>query len=256
MATSPWKLQPSNEQLLPLLENWFDAEPGKSILAAEAELVEQALNNCFGYNLLQLSVSRNVCLAESCRIQRRYRCHPLAATDTQAEFDQLPIATDSLDAVILHHAHEFVTNPHLVLREMHRVIVPHGRLVIVGFNPWSLLGLYSALARRSKYSMWHNHLLGSRRMTDWLSLLGFQVNDIHYAFHRPPIKKHHLFSSVFRGNNSWIKSFPGGSCYIISALKEQANLIPSKPRWQMPANKFRGLAPVKPSASPGRHQPQ
>jgi len=253
VADSPWKLQPANERLLPLLEDWFKNEPGKSILAAEQKLIDQFLNNCFGYHLLQLSVSRDVTLFEGCRVQSRYRCHPLGNNDAQCEFDQLPIATDSLDAVILHHAHEFVANPHRVLREMNRVIVPHGHLIIVGFNPWSFLGVFSALARRSTQSMWHNHLLSTRRMEDWLSLLGFQINNIHYGFHGLPIKKHGLLSRFFpTAGNPWVRNWPFGSCYIISAIKEQANIIPTKPRWHIPARRFAGLTPVKPTASSSR----
>lgn len=255
MTDSPWKLQPSNEQLLPLLEDWFNTEPGQSILTVERSLVDQALKNCFGYHLLQLSVSRELQLFDDCRVQSRHRCHPLGDSDARCEFDQLPLATDSLDAVILHHAHEFVSNPHGVLREMQRVIIPHGQLIVVGFNPWSLLGLFSAVARRSRQSMWHNHLLSSRRMIDWLSLLGFRLNTIQYGFHRPPIKNHDLFARVLPSSlSSKAQSLPFGCCYVISAVKEQAMITPTKTRWQIPARRFRGLAPVKPTATSGRRQ--
>jgi ubiquinone/menaquinone biosynthesis C-methylase UbiE len=35
---------------------------------------------------------------------------------------------------------EFAAEPHAILREVDRVMMPVGRLVIVGFNPWSLWG--------------------------------------------------------------------------------------------------------------------
>jgi SAM-dependent methyltransferase len=254
VAQSPWKLQPANEQLLPALERWFNSEPGASILAGERALIEPALNNCFGYHLLQLSVSRELSLFANCRVQSRHRCHPLENNNTQCEFDQLPFATDSLDTVILHHAHEFVVNPHQVLREIQRVLVPHGKLVVIGFNPWSLLGLYSRVARRSRHSIWHNHLLSRRRLTDWLALLGFQINDVHFSFHWLPIKNDRLSGrlnahSIARWRHNW----PFGSSYVISAVKEQVAMIPTKQRWQIPTKRFRSLTPVKPTASSGRH---
>ena len=253
MAQNPWQLHPSNEQLLPALERWFNSEPGASILAAERVLVDPLLNNCFGYHLLQLSVSRELRVFDSCRVQSRHRCHPLGNNDAQCEFDQLPFDTDSLDVVILHHAHEFIANPHQVLREIQRVLVPHGTLILVGFNPWSLLGLYSRVARHSRQSIWHNHLLSSRRLSDWLTLLGFQINHVHYAFHRPPLKNHQLFGRLASDSMAqWMLKWPFGSSYVISAVKEQVTMIPTKHRWQMPAQRFRSLTPVKPTASSGR----
>jgi SAM-dependent methyltransferase len=255
VAQSPWKLQPANEQLLPALERWFDSEPGASILAGERALIEPALNNCFGYHLLQLSVSRELSLFANCRVQSRHRCHPLENNDTQCDFDQLPFATDSLDTVILHHAHEFVVNPHQMLREIQRVLVPHGKLVVIGFNPWSLLGLYSRVARRSRHSIWHNHLLSRRRLADWLSLLGFQINHIHCSLHWLPLKNHRLVGRLNADSMAcWQLSRSFGSSYVISAVKEQVTMTPVKPRWQIPAKRFRSLTPVKPTASSGRHQ--
>ena len=48
--------------------------------------------------------------------------------------------------------------PHGILREVDRVMMPEGRLVIVGFNPWSLWGLRSSVGlSRSQYP-WNGQL--------------------------------------------------------------------------------------------------
>jgi SAM-dependent methyltransferase len=57
------------------------------------------------------------------------------------EFDALPFPNHSLDLVVLPHALELARDPHLTLREVERVLVPEGRVVITGFNPLSLWGL-------------------------------------------------------------------------------------------------------------------
>jgi len=36
------------------------------------------------------------------------------------------------------HTLEFTNDPHQVLREVDRVLIPEGHVVILAFNPWSL----------------------------------------------------------------------------------------------------------------------
>ena len=51
--------------------------------------------------------------------------------------DALPLATDSVDALLLPHTLELHDNPHEVLREVARVLIPEGHVVVLGFNPVS-----------------------------------------------------------------------------------------------------------------------
>ncbi len=41
---------------------------------------------------------------------------------------------------MLPHVLEFAAEPHRILREVERVLVPEGQVVIAGFNPLSLWG--------------------------------------------------------------------------------------------------------------------
>ena len=56
-------------------------------------------------------------------------------------YEELPFATHSIDLVVMPHILEFAEDPHQVLREVERVLVPEGHVVITGFNPASLWGL-------------------------------------------------------------------------------------------------------------------
>ena len=47
----------------------------------------------------------------------------------------------SLDLLVLPHTLELSVDPHMALREVERVLVPEGRVVIAGLNPLSLWGL-------------------------------------------------------------------------------------------------------------------
>ncbi len=55
---------------------------------------------------------------------------------------------DSIDLVFLPHTLEFSADPHQVLRETERVLIPEGRVIILGFNPLSSLGLWRLFRRR------------------------------------------------------------------------------------------------------------
>ena len=252
-----WKKLPSNQQLLPLVDNWYQGEIGQRVLQAEQALIKDFLSNAFGYQLLQLSATSKANLIYESRIQSNVICHPLSSVPNQDHtiespartvclFDELPFAEDSFDAVVLHHAQEFVANPHNVLREVERIVIPNGKIMIIGFNPWSLLGLYSSIAGISKKSMWRNHLLSKQRMVDWLILLGFKVTSSWVTHHRPPIKVARIFDNMTINKHPLWRSIPFGGVYCISAVKRVSAVTPQKPSWSK-KRAFAGLAPIKPT---------
>ena len=76
-----------------------------------------------------------------------------------------------------------------MLRELYRVVVPNGRVILLGFNPWSPFGARMAMGRWSSGSVWRNHFLSATRMNDWLQLLGFEIESTDYGFHRLPLQR-------------------------------------------------------------------
>lgn len=223
------------------------------MLACQQRLIDEMLVAHFGYHLLQLSVHSTFSLYDDCRVQNKYRCHPFSLqADAQCDFDQLPFDSESMDVVVLHHAHEFVPNPHAVLRELQRVVIPNGLLVVIGFNPWSLLGLYSNIGRFYSRSIWQNHLIAAGRMKDWLSLLGFETEQCQYGHHFPELLDRTRQPLARQFSRHW----PLGNFYIMSAIKHQAGVTPLKPRWQQGASGFAGLTPIKPRVSGRCHSGQ
>jgi SAM-dependent methyltransferase len=168
----------------------------------------------------------------------------------RCEAEALPFETDSLDVVIVHHVLEFSANPHALLRELHRVTVPHGRILLLGFNPWSMFGLRMAAGQFRGDSLWRNHLLSAPRVTDWLQLLGFDSDRVDFGFHRPPLQR---AARWFDGESErpWTRHWPMGSVYLITAVKQVAKFTPIRPRWaRTPA--LVPLPVAKPSVSAGQ----
>lgn len=234
--------------MIPHMERWFSTPIGRELIASEQALIDNKLRSFFGYHLLQLSIGRDIDLSVQSVIRHRFSMTPLSHDNRHcgavSKFDCLPLESNSIDVVILHHVLEFSQTPHQLLREAERVIVPHGHLVIVGFNPWSLLGFWSRISRMSKKTIWHNRHLSAGRLYDWLSLLDLDVLSLDYCFYRPPFKQKNLLkqlSFLERLGNKY--HLPLGGSYVLVAKKETATLTPIKPKWFRAASLVPGLEP-------------
>lgn len=254
-----WKHLPQVETLAPALHAWFETELGRAVLTAEQHLLERCLTDCFGYYLLQLGIDSDQSFFHDCRIQRCFKAGPIlpqrlterSSAFVQCNFEELPFESDSLDVVVAHHVAEFSSDPHAMLRELYRVMVPEGRIILVGFNPWSLFGMRMALGRWTGAGMWHNHWLSVSRMQDWLQLLGFAVERTDYGFHRLPLQPAANWAKV---DEAWTRHWPGGGIYVITAIKQVAKFIPIRPLRVRPVSVLASLPTAKPSTSVGQRR--
>lgn len=246
-------LADSKHALLADLEEWLNCELGQGLLDCERRLLDKRLPVLFGYHLMQLSISRQVSLFEQSVIRHKFSLSPLpalSAIQAQGDLESLPIETDSVDVVLLHHVLEYSDEPHRLLREAARVMMPRGHLLITGFNPWSLFGLRSRLGRRlGSRPVWRSHLLSARRITDWLRLLGFAIEDVRYGFFAPPINR----ASVLRRFQAIDRlgtrvSLPIGAVYQIHACKEVIPITAIKPHWERRRASLGVVGLAKPSA--------
>ena len=161
------------------LPQWLKSPAGQYLLAWEQRHLDHAVADLFGFHALQLGLPQLDALRAN-RMPHRWLAvesarddevpaDPLvdaspASGDGRADakiprvavvpppslrchFDALPFDAASLDLVVLPHALELARDPHLALREVERVLVPEGRVIIVGFNPASLWGTRQRLGR-------------------------------------------------------------------------------------------------------------
>lgn len=103
-------------------------------------------------------------------------------------YDELPFASQSIDLVALPHVLEFTDDPHEVLREVARVLMPEGRLIITGFNPLSLWGMRQGMRRLGTESFLpaQSQMIAFTRLKDWLKLLGFDIVRGRFGCYCPP----------------------------------------------------------------------
>ena len=147
-----------------------------------------------------------------------------------ADWSALPLADDSADCFAA-HALESAAEPRAVLREAVRVLRPEGRLLIVGFNPWSLLGLLSAPAR----APWRDNWLSLSRVKDWLALLQITVTRGMFAVFLPPLaesKNRRRFAWLENAGRRW---WPlAGGVYFLLGIKRRAQMRLITPSFRKP----------------------
>src|SRR5258708_32795353 len=178
---------PTNTLQENTLQEWFTTPLGQYLLEKEQAYLDDVTSDIFGFHALQVGLARFDLLRAS-RIAHRVRIDSSGRPDLYAKSHELPIATQSVDLVVLPHALEFAAQPHEILREVDRVMMPEGRLVIVGFNPWSLWGLRSSVGFSRGQVPWNGRFVSLLRVKDWLALLGFDLNAGRLGGEAPPFK--------------------------------------------------------------------
>lgn len=216
-------------------DHWLESPLGAAVLALETRLLEDQLADVVGFELLQVGRwgdSGQLC--QAARTQHRTCIAPDASGSSaiRAHFDALPIATGSVEAVLLPHTLEHAPRPHELLREVDRVLVGGGHVVICAFNPWGPWGVRHFIAQHD-FPPHAERLLSERRTRDWLSLLGFEVVAARRYLFAPPWTQH-MFGLQ---PDSWVEQQgpmlapPLAGAYLLKACKRVHAVTPIRPAW-------------------------
>jgi len=211
------------------LARWYATGLGESILTRLEAALAARLGDVFGYQGLQvgnLAAGRD--LLASAGLHRRLVLDapgPTAGADDRpadihADVTALPVANDSMKAVLFLHTLDFCAHPHQALREADRVLTDDGQLVIVGFNPWSAFGARHVMTGWRRREPWNGRFYGRGRVADWLSVLDYRVLDSHALFVRPPINSERVLRRLgaLERLEPWLGAL--GGLYIVRARKQ------------------------------------
>lgn len=216
--------------------DWFEQPLGQAIQACEALQLRQVLANLFGTLALQVGRPGSRDLLEPSVIPTKayLDIHRDPARNLVMGLPEaLPFDTKSVDVILLPHTLDFSPDPARVLREVHRVLTPEGHVVILGFNPFSLWGMWRILARRSGKVPWCGQFLSLLRLRDWLSLLDCEVTEGSMLFYRPPVNNERIMDRLFfldkMGDRWW--SLAAG-VYLLVAKKRMLGVTPIRPQWK------------------------
>lgn len=220
------------------LRHWYTTPVGQLLLQQERERLDEILPTLFGYHIVQVGSLLGDELLTASRIPHRILIDPDRGGEgvppgLYAYPDALPIAADSVDVVLLPHTLEFERDPHQILREVDRILIPEGYVVISGFNPWSLWGGWRLVRGRRGDLPWCGDFLSLSRVKDWMALLGFDVVQVRHHFFRPPLKSRTVMQRLKFMERLGQRLWPGLSgAYLLVAQKRVTTITPIKPRWQ------------------------
>ena len=224
---------------------WLQTPLGESLLAQEARIVEDALDGRFGEECLQVGLwGEERAFLRYSRTQRTSLIAEQFIGGGQAaigEPHRLPVASDSIDCVLLPHTLDFSDRPHAILREVHRVLRSDGHLLVLGFRPGGLWGL-RRLIPGAGMPPGAEDLISDRRLRDWLQLLDMGIQSNTRYFFRWPLpgtKKAASSTWEHRGRRWWPEL---SACYMLTAQKRISTLTPVRPVWSRTAKVVAGLA--------------
>ena len=228
---------------------WWASPLGAALIAAESQLLGEALDDVFGWELLQIGAwgaARELLSGARTRHQAIVAAPGLSSSaDIRARPTQLPIISDSIDAVLLPHILEFATDPYAIVREADRVLVGEGRLLVLGFRPWSLWGVRARWSR-SGFPPGMRRVLSERRVREWLVLLGYEVVSAqHYLFRGPWSGGLAAGEGTGRMLRRGLTYPLPANAYLLKARKRIYTLTPIRPRFRERPAVLGGL--VKPS---------
>jgi SAM-dependent methyltransferase len=270
------------------LTDWLKTPPGGYLLDWERTHFDQAVSDVFGYHALQLGLPELDALQANRMPHKWLALDSLPppsepgkspATDTSGrtaassrraalltEAGALPFPENSLDLVVLPHTLELSSDPHASLREVSRVLVPEGRVVISGFNPTSLWGLRQR--RGHIYQRWGydnlflpktGEFIGYWRLRDWLRLLDFEVESGRFGCYRPALTSQawlDRFEWMDAAGERWWPIF--GAVYFLAAVKRVRGVRLLEPAWKArraPATAPAAIANKEPLTRSSRSQP-
>ncbi len=237
------------------LAPWFDTPAGAYARAWEQARLDELTADIFGYNAVQLGLPEIDALAAN-RMPNRWvsdaTIPPASGANARQvvvvhDFAELPFATQSLDLVVLPHVLEFAAEPHQVLREVERVLIPEGQVIICGFNPVSMWGLRQAAGRMTgaHFLPLHGEFISVPRLKDWLKLLSMEINRGHFGCYAPPCATDQWlrrFAFLEKAGNRWWPYL--GALYIVQAIKRVKGMRLVGPAWQRKRATVPGAVPV------------
>lgn len=264
------------------LHDFFQTPQGRYLLEWERAQMERVVSDVFGFHALQLGMP-NLDTLHTNRMPHRWLAHNqtrlllpapsqmvdgahgstapdrgqhLTATGSAVhllcDFAALPFPANSLDLVVLPHTLELDADPHATLREVERVLVPEGRVVICGVNPASLWGLrqrrahlYRRLGFGELFLPREGEFIGYWRMRDWLRLLSFEVESGRFGCYRPAVvseKWLDRYQWMDRAGARWWPIF--GAVYFLVAVKRVRGMRLLGPAWKAAPARARAPVPV------------
>lgn len=228
------------QPLIVELAEWLQTPAGQYLQMWEQKQVDGMVANVFGYHAIQVGLP-TWNLLDANRIPAKGYTHAVYDASLKvpgmglvADPENLPFDAQSIDLLILPHVLECSATPHQILREAERVLVPEGRVVITGFNPWSLWGLRERIPGLDPLMPVPAHLhVSLARLKDWFKLLSFEADRGRFGCYAPHCASKKWLDRWGFMDSAGDRWWPvGGAVYVVSAVKRVAGMRLVGPKWK------------------------
>ncbi|MBR7799279.1 class I SAM-dependent methyltransferase [Undibacterium fentianense] len=212
------------------LGDWLLQPAGSYICAWEQAQFDLLTADIFGFHALQIGLPQLPALTASRMPHQWQTAHQVPLMNASLrqqvvlvhDFAELPFESQSIDLIILPHVLEFAEEPHQILREVDRILIPEGRVIISGLNRASLWGMRQMAGRitRSAFLPKEGEFISAHRLKDWLKLLSMEVSQTRFGCYALPVENTQwLENSTLMENlgHRWWPRF--GAVYMIEAIK-------------------------------------
>ncbi|MDX1336031.1 MAG: methyltransferase domain-containing protein, partial [Gammaproteobacteria bacterium] len=217
------------------LLNWYQLPPGAQIWPELEEQISNLLADSFGYYGVWLGPApAEFNPDQHSRVRHHFQMLSGLNKDSfLSDAEALPIQSESVDLVVLVHGLELSQDPHQLLREVDRILVPEGNLLIIHFDPVSWYGLARLALFWKKQIPWKLPFYTGFRVRDWMSLLGYDVLRSRGMAYRPPMNSYGLYERLgwFERFSKRFLPFMNGLS-LIHARKRVMTLTPVRQRWR------------------------
>lgn len=192
--------------------------------------LDEWLPRLFGYHMLKLGGLSCELFSENCSIGHQVRIDKLNPLRTvEAYHYELPFVDKAFDTCLLANQLDYTDDPHRLLREIDRVMVDDGYLILSGVNPSSLMGLGRLIPWRKNKIPWSGRMFSPFRIRDWLGVLNYEIMEMS-CIGLIPTNKHRTCGVWFE--NACTDLLPAfGSLYFIVARKRTYPLKRIQSSW-------------------------
>ncbi len=245
---------------------WSQTPLGLKLVAEEQAWMDATLQDVFGYHALQIApepldalrMSRMSCRTrivwpgsgQGAGGQAAVGQTPAAAPSSDGDdattnerschvassLTELPFLTQSLDLLVLSHTLEVTDDPHQLLREADRVLIPEGKLVITGFNPFSLWAIRRKCRSVQRFPPASHSWIALPRLKDWLALLNFDIGAgaaSAYGGYIPPFDSQRWLDRLSWMEPAGRRWWPmAGGTYFLMAVKRVQGMRLITPAWR------------------------
>ena len=211
-------------------QEWFKSPLGQYLLNLEYGYINPVVMDTFGFYAIQMG-NFDIDFLDHSRIPNKFSLNSNHA-DLMASNEALPFDEASVDLIIAPHILEQMAEPYELLKEIHRVLVPEGRLIISGFNPMSLWGIKRLLSFDIDYT-WNTKFIPLSKIKEWLPIIGLEMVEGKMGCYVPPIqqsswlKKLHTMEKL--GDRWWPML---GGFYFLVIQKRVHGMTPIRPLWK------------------------